>query len=449
MLETIVIDLSEEWQKQAEKFSKRIQEAGKIPFCTQGKKEQTGKTPFCAKGKKEQTGKIPFCVQRRNEQTGNFSFSVRRWNGKQSEYDDFPAKDLDVRHAILITDDQAAAGYWKKMGGVCIGCTSEEGFFEGAELVTDSLEELDEVILEETLLHGLGLPVTIAKTERLMLREITEEDVEPLYQISQQSGMEYLMQDLSGDNCFEPERMRSYIKTVYRLCGYGLWSVWTREGELIGCCGLSDFVCRTSDFPTQMCRALNDGNGECSCRAGIRKPDLTSCIAACIHEEADLVDEGPLGYCECLVHGGPLVYSDDQLAEVITEDSWKNYENMCLELQYMLDNRYQGRGYGLEMCRAALEYAFTRTDREEVWVRIHSENRNSIRLARRLGFERRMSCKAVWVCEKAALADEVPLGDSECPLYCRSGDSRLQGIELFAVNKAKGKATLQIPISRK
>ena len=42
MLETIVIDLSEEWQKQAEKFSKRIQEAGKIPFCTQGKKEQTG-----------------------------------------------------------------------------------------------------------------------------------------------------------------------------------------------------------------------------------------------------------------------------------------------------------------------------------------------------------------------------------------------------------------------
>ena len=145
--------------------------------------------------------------------------------------------------SVLITDQSCTAVSWKKKGGISIGCiytettdeklnndmnklpASESGFFDGAELVTDSLEELDEQILEETLLHGLGLPVTIAETERLIIKEITKDEVEKLYQMSLQEGMQYLMRDSNGDSCLEPERMCAYIKTAYRFYGYGLWSV--------------------------------------------------------------------------------------------------------------------------------------------------------------------------------------------------------------------------------
>lgn len=213
---------------------------------------------------------------------------------------------IDTWTTVLLTDDSRLAVEWKKRGGVCIGCIRSDAFFDGAELVTDSLKELDRLTIEETLLRGLGLPVTIAQTERLVIREIAESDIECLYQISRQEGMEYLF--FQSFNCFEPERMISYIKTAYRFCGYGLWGVWTKEGKLIGCCGLCD--------PQQM-----------------EKEPETS-----------------------------------------------------LELQYMLTSEERHKGYGTEMCRAVLRYAFDRIQCEAVCTRIHQENHASIRLARRLGF---------------------------------------------------------------
>lgn len=57
-----------------------------------------------------------------------------------------------------------------------------------------------------------------------------------------------------------------------------------------------------------------------------------------------------------------------------------------LELQYMLDEAYQRRGYGREMCRAVLSYAFGRLNADAVCVRIKKENTASLRLAYSLGF---------------------------------------------------------------
>ena len=52
---------------------------------------------------------------------------------------------------------------------------------------------------------------------------------------------------------------------------------------------------RTSNPPLQMRGALSGGNGGCSCQVGIQKPHLTSCKAACVHEEVATADsECPL-----------------------------------------------------------------------------------------------------------------------------------------------------------
>ena len=117
--------------------------------------------------------------------------------------------------------------------------------------------------------------------------------------------MEHL-QDAIEENFFRKENLLSYIKDVYRLQGYGLWSVFLKDGVLIGCCGLADTTAA-------------DGR-------------------------------------------------------------------VRLELQYMLDREYHRRGYGTEMCRAVLNYVFARTDRQEVWLRIHEGNDASLKLAKKLGF---------------------------------------------------------------
>ena len=57
-----------------------------------------------------------------------------------------------------------------------------------------------------------------------------------------------------------------------------------------------------------------------------------------------------------------------------------------IELGYLIDERYRGRGYAYEACGAILKYAFEKLEIEEVCVRIIPDNQASAGLARKLGF---------------------------------------------------------------
>ena len=230
------------------------------------------------------------------------------------EYTEAGALDDDT---ILVTDRESVAVEASERGIVCIGVQrGEDGFFEGAVVVTDSLAALDSDGLNEIWMRSRSVPVLIAETERLIIREIAKTDVAALCRISQMPGMDYLMS--AGRNVqdfFNKESLESYITTVYRFYGYGIWSVWEKEGTLIGCCGIQDYM-----------------------------PEK---------EETDRLDNQP---------------------------------EYALELQYMLDPEYQRKGYGLEMCRAVLQFAFTRTEADWICVQCHPENEAGRALAGKLGF---------------------------------------------------------------
>lgn len=217
-------------------------------------------------------------------------------------------------NSILITDDRAFAKRIKKQqtdawifakrvkNPVCVGCDRESfSFFDGAELVTDDPGSLDAQTLDELFCHTHGYPVTVACTDRLELREISEPDFDRLYEISRQEHMRYAWSDCEAADVFERDRLLAYTDSIYRLCGYGLWGVWKKDGHLIGCCGLME------------------------------------------QEER-------------------------------------------LELQYMLEESFQGQGYALEMCKAALQCAALRTDWQQIWIRVDRRNVRSRKLAERLGF---------------------------------------------------------------
>lgn len=80
--------------------------------------------------------------------------------------------------------------------------------------------------------------MVILETERLILREMIEEDLEALYKILGDSD---IMQHYPYT--FDKTRVKEWInKNIerYQIFGFGLWAVCLKEtGEMIGDCGLT------------------------------------------------------------------------------------------------------------------------------------------------------------------------------------------------------------------
>ena len=78
----------------------------------------------------------------------------------------------------------------------------------------------------------------IIETERLYLREMTEDDFDALYQVLADSDIM-----CHYPYAFDETRVRNWIERNikrYRTFGFGLWAVCLKEtGEMIGDCGLT------------------------------------------------------------------------------------------------------------------------------------------------------------------------------------------------------------------
>ena len=68
------------------------------------------------------------------------------------------------------------------------------------------------------------------------------------------------------------------------------------------------------------------------------------------------------------------------------EDAQDQEVPVILELQYMLDEAYRRQGYGTEMCRAAIAYAYEHLEADEIMVRVWSDYQEAISFAWSIGF---------------------------------------------------------------
>ncbi len=101
------------------------------------------------------------------------------------------------------------------------------------------IEELDPAFAERDRCRKSGIPVEIAKTRRLLLRETIMEDVPKLYKMCRQPEMQTYMEPLQQTLEEEMEFMEAYIRHMYAFYDFGLWTVLERgSGEIIGRAGL-------------------------------------------------------------------------------------------------------------------------------------------------------------------------------------------------------------------
>lgn len=111
--------------------------------------------------------------------------------------------------------------------------------FAGALYVIERMEEIGYETIDMAYRRLAGLPWEILTTKRCIIRETTEEDVDSFYQIYAEPEITKYMEDLYADREEEIAYIQDYREKVYGFYGYGMWTVVTKEGTVIGRAGIS------------------------------------------------------------------------------------------------------------------------------------------------------------------------------------------------------------------
>lgn len=104
----------------------------------------------------------------------------------------------------------------------------------------EDFENFDFNFLIKKFLHFHGLPATILVTERLIIRELTCENITQLNNIYNQPHAQKFMTDLCTLK-EKTEKHNAYIKSMYHFFGYGLWGLFNKsDNNLMGQCGFEN-----------------------------------------------------------------------------------------------------------------------------------------------------------------------------------------------------------------
>lgn len=117
--------------------------------------------------------------------------------------------------------------------------------FPGAEYIVQEPDQIDADSYIKIYEREAGLPWTILRTPRLLVREFTEQDLDSIYALYDEQAVRFL-EPPGEDREHERAVLKAYIERIYRLYGFGHWAVITSEdcgpvpsGTLIGRIGFS------------------------------------------------------------------------------------------------------------------------------------------------------------------------------------------------------------------
>lgn len=103
-----------------------------------------------------------------------------------------------------------------------------------------SMQELDPAFAKRDAARKAGLPVEIARTKRLLIRETTLEDIPKLYALWQGLTVKKYVSPMQPTLEEEIIYMSAYIRHAYAFYDFGLWSILeTNHNKIIGRIGLS------------------------------------------------------------------------------------------------------------------------------------------------------------------------------------------------------------------
>ncbi len=145
--------------------------------------------------------------------------------------------------ALVITDSGEMTSKLLGDGFYVVGLRherNEEEEFEGAKYIFGDIDDIDLDSFIKVYQRYSGEPWEILRTDRLLVRETTLEDVDEFYRLYADPSMTKFMEGLFDDPEDEKRYQRDYIEKVYGLMGFGVWTLERLlDGVVIGRAGFS------------------------------------------------------------------------------------------------------------------------------------------------------------------------------------------------------------------
>ena len=152
--------------------------------------------------------------------------------------DSLPEKHEEL---FVITDAVPAMTFAKAAGIACAALSTKAASPESFPVLycIEDIEYMPLGRIERMWQRERGIPWTIARTERLIIREQTMDDLDSLYDIYDDKDAKRFVEPLYEDREKEEQYLRDYIDNQYRFYEFGLWAVVLADtGELIGRAGI-------------------------------------------------------------------------------------------------------------------------------------------------------------------------------------------------------------------
>lgn len=149
---------------------------------------------------------------------------------------------LEKEGTLYISDDAAVLSDLQKNGCYTVALYHEgvDSLLTGTKYAIEDLAQTEWEYLYKIYQRFTGQPWEITQTERCMIREMCEKDLEDLYKLYESPGVTRFMEGLFSEKEQERRYINDYIKNVYEYYGFGTWLIHLKEdGQLIGRAGFN------------------------------------------------------------------------------------------------------------------------------------------------------------------------------------------------------------------
>lgn len=103
----------------------------------------------------------------------------------------------------------------------------------GFDLIVESFEEVETDFLIKLWCHKNGLPCLIVDTERTVIRELGEKDVDEVIKISRQEHIISFVEDGRVSETEQREKLLAYMENVYKFYDFGIWGIFEKKTDIL------------------------------------------------------------------------------------------------------------------------------------------------------------------------------------------------------------------------
>lgn len=147
-----------------------------------------------------------------------------------------PEEETLISETLYITDhEEICKGFLEEKVNVLVWLheNNRHKNFCQAPYAMENIQDLDFVYAERIWKRFQNLPWMIAETDRCIIREMTEEDLDAVYEVYAGESITRYMEGLYENRQEELEYTRSYIQSAYRFWGYGTWVIERKSDKKI------------------------------------------------------------------------------------------------------------------------------------------------------------------------------------------------------------------------